>query len=54
MAGIERKGIKRNKIIEQSLLTPACGLGAVSEEVAEHTLSMLSELSLAFRKKYIK
>ena len=54
MAGIERKGIKRNKIIEQSLLTPACGLGAVSEEVAEHTLSMLSELSLAFRNKYVK
>ena len=54
MAGIERKGIKRNKIIEQSLLTPACGLGAVSEEVAEHMLSMLSELSLAFRNKYVK
>lgn len=54
MAGIERKGIKRNKIIEQSLLTPACGLSAVSEDIAEHTLSMLSELSLAFRSKYVK
>ena len=54
MAGLERKGINRSKIIKQSLLTPACGLGSISEEAAEQVLNLLSELSLAFRHKYIK
>jgi len=54
MALLEHKGIGRNKLLAQSLLTPACGLGPVSEEAAEQVLELLAELSLAFRKKYIK
>lgn len=54
MAGLERKGISKHKLLEQSLLTPACGLGPVSEEAAEQVLALLADLSLAFRKKYIK
>ena len=54
MAGLERKGISRNKLLSQSLLTPVCGLEPVSEEAAEQVLQLLAELSLAFRKKYIR
>jgi methionine synthase II (cobalamin-independent) len=54
MAGLERKGISRNRLLIQSLLTPVCGLEPVSEEAAEQVLQLLAELSLAFRKKYIK
>ena len=54
MAGLERKGIGKDKILQQSLLTPACGLGSLSEEAAERALELLADLSRAFRKKYIK
>lgn len=54
MASLERKGISKSKLLEQSLLTPACGLGPLSEEAAERALELLAELSIAFRKKYIK
>jgi methionine synthase II (cobalamin-independent) len=47
-------GISKSTLLEQSLLTPACGLEPLSEEAAEQVLALLSELSLAFRKKYIK
>jgi methionine synthase II (cobalamin-independent) len=54
MAGLERQGISKSKLLSQSLLTPACGLEPASEEAAEHALELLADLSLAFRKKYIK
>ena len=54
MAGLERKGIGRDKLLRQSLLTPACGLEPASEEGAEKALELLAELSAAFRKKYLK
>jgi methionine synthase II (cobalamin-independent) len=54
MAGLERQGISKSKLLRQSLLTPACGLEPASEEAAEHALELLADLSLAFRKKYIK
>ena len=46
-----RKGISFEKLLEQSLLTPACGLPTVSEDVAEHALHLLAELSDTMRKK---
>ena len=54
MADLERKGISKSKLLAQSLLTPSCGLGPVSEEAAEEVLALLAEFSLSFRKKYIK
>lgn len=54
MAGLERKGVGRDKLLRQSLLTPACGLEPASEEGAEKALELLADLSLAFRKKYLK
>lgn len=54
MAGLERKGVSRDKLLKQSLITPACGLEPASEEGAEKALELLAELSTAFRNKYLK
>jgi methionine synthase II (cobalamin-independent) len=53
MASLERKGISKSKLLEQSLLTPSCGLEPASLEAAERALELLAELSTDFRKKYI-
>lgn len=46
--GIERLcgiGFERKKIREQSILTPACGMGTMNEDESEKVLKLLSELS---------
>jgi len=53
MAPFTRKGITMKKLVEQSLLTPACGLPTVSEDAAERALQLLAELSQTIRKKYL-
>ncbi len=52
MAPFTRKGITMKKLVEQSLLTPACGLPTVSEDAAERALQLLAELSQTIRQKY--
>jgi len=54
MAALERKGIRKDKLLNQSLVTPSCGLGPTSEESAEQVLELLADFSKAFREKYIK
>jgi methionine synthase II (cobalamin-independent) len=51
MAPFTRQGIPIKKLVEQSLLTPACGLPTVSEDAAERALQLLAELSSVMRKK---
>ena len=53
-SSIERlvaKGIPRSKIVENSLVTPQCGLGGLSEELSETAVRMLVSLSEEFRKR---
>jgi methionine synthase II (cobalamin-independent) len=40
------KGIDRERLYTQALLTPACGLGTLTEETARRLLDLLSEVSL--------
>jgi methionine synthase II (cobalamin-independent) len=52
-AGIDvlaAKGVNRNKISENLLLSPACGLGTLDADRAEKILKLLREVSLAIRK----
>ena len=42
---LEEIGVPRDAIIRQSLLTPACGMGTMSEDMARAALSLLSDLS---------
>jgi methionine synthase II (cobalamin-independent) len=52
MAPLTRKGIRFQELIEQSLLTPSCGLSGLSPEAAAQALEMLAELSVKLRKRY--
>ena len=44
-----KRGIKINNIIEQSLLTPSCGLAGLTNEMAERSLELLLKLSSTIR-----
>lgn len=46
------KGIDREMIVSQSLLTPQCGLGGVSEETARRIFDTLVDLSSLLREHY--
>jgi methionine synthase II (cobalamin-independent) len=47
------KGIPGQKLLEQGLLTPSCGLSEISPDAAERALELLTELSLKIRNCYI-
>ncbi len=42
-------GIRYSQLLEQSLLTPSCGLASLSENAAAQALQLLSELSVKMR-----
>ena len=47
------KGFDRNIILRKALITPSCGAGGVlTVQLAERVLDLLSELSIALRKRY--
>ena len=45
------RGIDRELVLEQSMLTPACGLGTLKPEVAERAMDLLSALAEAVQTK---
>jgi hypothetical protein len=47
------KGIDRKLLIEQSILTPACGTGLLEAEDALRVFDLLGRLSEAMREKYL-
>jgi hypothetical protein len=40
-------------LLEQSLITPSCGTGSLSPELAEKVLALTSEVSATLRRKYL-
>ncbi|MCJ7809663.1 MAG: hypothetical protein MUP26_05295 [Desulfobulbaceae bacterium] len=44
---LEKIGVPRDTIIRRSLLTPACGMGTMSKDMARAAISLLSDLSRA-------
>ncbi len=46
------KGLNRDVLLEQSMITPECGLGGLSESECLHVLDLLVEVSEAIRSKY--
>ena len=52
MAPFTRKGIPFKQLVEQGLLTPSCGLVAMTEEAAAGALEILVELSQKMRQRY--
>jgi hypothetical protein len=49
-----KKGFKKEELLERSLITPTCGTGAMSEELAERSYKLAGELSKLLRKKYFE
>lgn len=48
-----QKGINKQQIIKQSIITPACGTGSVSIELAEQSLSLTKSVSDQLRSSYL-
>lgn len=46
------KDLDRDLLARRALLTPSCGAGTLTEDVAERVLSVLHELSIVLRERY--
>jgi len=47
-----QKGIHLDDILQASLITPSCGLGALSEDLAERIFALTAGVSQAMRERY--
>ncbi|MGE5342551.1 MAG: hypothetical protein ACM3SY_13835 [Candidatus Omnitrophota bacterium] len=52
MDNLASKGIDKQLIVEQAILTPSCGTGSMEPEDAESVFDMVASLSKAMREKY--
>jgi len=52
MDNLAAKGIDKQLIMEQAILTPSCGTGSLPEEEAEMVFDLLSNLSKRMKEKY--
>jgi hypothetical protein len=52
MANLASKGIDKQLIMEQAIVTPSCGTGSMQPENAEKVFEMLPKLSQAMKEKY--
>lgn len=46
------KGIDKSLLIKQSLVSPSCGAGSLSIELAQKAMNLVQELSLKLKEKY--
>ena len=44
------KGVDKNNIIKQTIITPACGTGSLSEKAADRVIELLKEVSELYKK----
>ena len=52
MDGLAAKGISKQLILEQAILTPSCGTGSLAEEDALRVFDLLSQLTARVKEKY--
>lgn len=53
IAPFTRNGVPFRQVLEQSLVTPSCGLASLTGDEVERVLQLLTELSAAMRKRYL-
>jgi len=53
MAPFSRNGVEFKQIIAQGLITPSCGLDALSPEAADQALELTAKLSSELRNRYV-
>jgi methionine synthase II (cobalamin-independent) len=51
--GVRKLGVPRGVLLQQALITPACGLGSATEEAAHKAFGLLREVSLRFREEAV-
>jgi len=51
-ATVEALGFKRDQVLAQSLITPACGLGSRDLETAERALTLTRDLAMSLRRAH--
>lgn len=49
---LTKKGIDEKLIIENSLISPSCGAGGLTEKLAEKAMNLTKELSVSLKEKY--
>lgn len=49
---LTKKGIDKSLLIEQSMITPSCGAGSLSVELAQKAMNLTKELSLKLKEIY--
>ena len=49
---LAQKGIHRDEVMQASLITPSCGLGSLSEDLAGRVFELTSGVSQAMRERY--
>ncbi len=54
MAPLAGEGLPFARLVEQSLVTPSCGLASLPPEAADQALACLAEVSRMVRAKYLK
>jgi len=50
---VEALGFRREQVLRQSLVTPACGLGTRSMDTARHALGLARDVAAALRREYL-
>lgn len=53
MEMLARKGVNKELLLQRCLVTPSCGLGGLTPELADRTLALAADLSYRLREKYI-
>jgi hypothetical protein len=49
---LEAKGIDGDKVAEQSMITPQCGLGGAEESTADRVIALTGQVSELMRSRY--
>lgn len=52
MDNLASKGIDKQQIVEQAIITPSCGTGTMESADAEKVFEMTQSLCIAMREKY--
>ena len=47
-----KKGVDEKLIIENSVITPSCGAGGLSVEMAEKAMDLTKQLSVELKERY--
>jgi hypothetical protein len=50
---LERLGLERERVVKQTLITPSCGTGTVTEAQAQRVLEMTRDVSAAIREGFL-